>query len=103
MGLPREMFRDHEGARAWLIQRAPVTYIDGAWLGHIHRITTPFALRAVTKSAWQVMSEELGDGNFAKNHAHIYRCLMDDLGAGLPDADSVEFIQPSSGLNEPEV
>jgi Iron-containing redox enzyme len=102
-GAPREMFRDQEAARTWLIQRAPVTYVDGAWLGHIHRVTTPFALRAVTKSAWQVMSEELGDGNLAKNHAHIYRCLMDDLGAGLPDADSAEFIQPSCGLNEPEV
>lgn len=43
-GSPVEMFEDKEEAKWWLKQIAPVKYVDGSWLGHIHKITTPFAL-----------------------------------------------------------
>jgi hypothetical protein len=99
-GGSREMFADHIEARWWLKQAAMVKYVDGAWLGHINKISTPFAHRNVTKNAWQVMSEELGDGDLAKNHVHVYRKLMDDIGAGLPAADSKDFIHPRHELNE---
>ena len=98
-GAQRELFTDREAAIEWLRQRAPVKYVDGAWLGHIHKISTPFHLRSVTKNAWQILSEELGDGDLEKNHAHVYRQLMNDIGANLPDADSIEFINKDLGLN----
>ncbi|KAF9729260.1 hypothetical protein PMIN06_000161 [Paraphaeosphaeria minitans] len=99
-GGPRELFGDQAEAKWWLKQAAPVKYVDGAWLGHINNVRTPFALRKIAKNAWQVMSEELGDGDLAKNHVHIYRTLMDDINAGLPAADSEDFIHARHGLDE---
>lgn len=99
-GSPVEMFQDQEEAKWWLRQIAPVKYVDGAWLGYINKITTPFSLRRATKDAWQVMSEELGDGDPQKNHVYVYRELMKETGAGLPEADAIEFIQPELDLNE---
>ncbi len=99
-GSPTEMFEDKEEAKWWLRQIAPVKHVDGAWLGHIHKITTPFALRRATKDAWQVMSEELGDGDPQKNHVYVYRELMKDIESALPEADSVDFIHPQHQLNE---
>jgi hypothetical protein len=99
-GGSREMFGDKEEGKWWLKQAAPVKYVDGAWLGHINKISTPFMYRNITKNAWQVMSEELGDGDLAKNHVHVYRDLMDDINAGLPPADSEDFIHPRHGLTE---
>lgn len=99
-GGAREMFGEKEEAKWWLKQAAPVKYIDGAWLGHVHKCSTPFEYRHITKNAWQVMSEELGDGDLAKNHIHVYRDLMRDIDAGLPAADSADFIHPRHELNE---
>jgi hypothetical protein len=96
----REMFSDKDEAKWWLKQAAPVKYVDGAWLGHINKVTTPFKHRQITKNAWQVMSEELGDGDLAKNHVHVYRDLMNDIEAGLPAADSEDFIHPRHELTE---
>lgn len=98
-GSPREMFRDREEAEWWLKQSAPVKYVDGAWLGHINKITTPFALRPITKNAWQVMSEELGDGDLAKNHVHVYRALMGEIQSGLPEGNTQDFIHPRHNLD----
>ena len=102
-GGPREMFKDLGHAKWWLKQCAPVKFVDGAWLGHIHKVTTPFPLRRITKNAWQVLSEELGDGDLTKNHVQIYRELMNDIRSGLPDGTSAEFIGERHGLNEPRV
>lgn len=99
-GGSREIFGDKEEAKWWLKQAAPVKYVDGAWLGHINKISTPFKYRNITKNAWQVMSEELGDGDLAKNHVYVYRQLMDDIDAGLPAADSEDFIDPCHKLDQ---
>ncbi|KAJ4343418.1 hypothetical protein N0V95_006642 [Ascochyta clinopodiicola] len=99
-GGSREVFGDREEAKWWLKQAAPVKYVDGAWLGHINKITTPFKYRKITKNAWQVMSEELGDGDLAKNHVYVYRQLMDDIDAGLPAADSEDFIDSRHNLDQ---
>ncbi|KAI4700462.1 hypothetical protein J4E89_010913 [Alternaria sp. Ai002NY15] len=99
-GGSREMFSDKEEAKWWLKQAAPVKYVDGAWLGHINKISTPFKYRQITKNAWQVMSEELGDGDLAKNHVQVYRELMEDIEAGLPAADPEDFIHPRHDLTE---
>jgi hypothetical protein len=102
-GLPRELFRDLDHAKWWLKQISPVKYVDGAWLGHIHKITTPFALRPITKKAWQIMSEELGDGDFTKNHVYLWRELMGDIDANLSAPDTEDFIHPRHGLDKVHV
>ncbi|KAF3053840.1 hypothetical protein E8E11_010791 [Didymella keratinophila] len=99
-GGSREIFGDKDEAKWWLKQAAPVKYVDGAWLGHINKITTPFKYRNITKNAWQVMSEELGDGDLAKNHVYVYRQLMNDIQADLPAADSEDFIDPRHKLDQ---
>ncbi|KAK7755617.1 hypothetical protein SLS62_002226 [Diatrype stigma] len=89
-----ELFATTAAAAKWLVRQAPVKFVDGAWLGHIHKITTPFSLRAVTKDVWQVMSEELGDGDLSKHHVYLYRQLLKDVGCSLPDGHTAEFIKP---------
>ncbi|KZZ97510.1 heme oxygenase-like, multi-helical [Moelleriella libera RCEF 2490] len=102
-GDPRELFGSVAEAKWWLKQAAPVKFVDGAWLGHVHRITTPFALRNITKNAWQVLSEELGDGDADKNHVKIYQDLMRDIDVHLPEAFSRDFIHARHGLDAPRV
>ncbi|KAJ6443782.1 ABC transporter [Purpureocillium lavendulum] len=92
-GGSRELFQDANEARQWLVQKAPHKLVDGAWLGHVHRATTPFAYRRVTKAAWQVLSEELGDGDLEKCHAYVYARLLEKIGSPVPAPTSVDFIK----------
>lgn len=89
-----ELFATAEATKVWLVQQAPVKFADGAWLAHTHKITAPFALRSVTKDAWQILSEELGDGDLSKHHVYLYRQLLEDIGCALPDGHSADFIKP---------
>jgi hypothetical protein len=98
-----ELFTTREEAGQWLKRMAPLNYIDGAWLCRIHKITTPFALRGVTKDTWQTFSEELGDGDLQKNHVLLYRDLLRDVGVLLPDGDTVDFIHPRQGLDDEQI
>lgn len=93
-GLPRELLRTRDEAKLWLQNQAPLRCVDGAWLGYINKITTPFPLRASTKILWQVMSEELGDGDLDKNHVHLFNQLLREVGSELPDAHDPDFIHP---------
>lgn len=102
-GSPRDLFNHSQEARRVLEQTAPARCVDGAWLGHINRVTTPFALRHVTKDAWQVFSEELGDGDLKKHHVFIYNQLLADIGSSLPPAHSIDFIHPRHGLDNVNV
>ncbi|KAE8343761.1 hypothetical protein BDV24DRAFT_149362 [Aspergillus arachidicola] len=86
---------DREQAVVILTQLAPLKLVDGAWLGHIHHITTLFELRPITKQVWQVLSEELGDGSLRLHHAHIYNNLLRDLGVRLPAPYEPGFIDPA--------
>ncbi|ROV89516.1 hypothetical protein VSDG_08494 [Cytospora chrysosperma] len=89
-----ELFATSEAAKAWLVQQAPVKFVDGSWLAHIHKTTTPFALRGITKDAWQILSEELGDGDLSKHHVYLYRQLLEDAGCPLPAGHSADFVKP---------
>ena len=89
-----ELFATVEAAKAWLVQQAPIKFVDGAWLAHSHKITTPFALRSVTKNAWQVLSEELGDGDLSKHHVYLYSQLLKEVGSQLPEGHSAAFVEP---------
>ncbi|KAL3425177.1 hypothetical protein PVAG01_04458 [Phlyctema vagabunda] len=99
-GGPRELFADLPEAEWWLRQIAPVKLIDGAWLGHIYRVTLPFGLLGVIRSAWQVLSEELGDGDLRKNHAYIYSELLRSFDCNLPPSYDTEFIGERQKLDE---
>lgn len=102
-GGPMELFKDKDEARWWLKQIAPVKYVDGAWLGYINKITLPFTLRHIIKNSWQVLSEELGDGDLEKNHAHVYKKLMKSAKIEIPAGDTADFIHPRHGMNQPAV
>lgn len=93
-GQPRELLRTRDEAKHWLQNQAPLRCVDGAWLGYINKITTPFPLRASTKVLWQVMSEELGDGDLDKNHVHLFNQLLREVGSDLPDAHDPDFVHP---------
>jgi hypothetical protein len=98
-GGPRELFGNRKEAIWWLKQIAPVKYVDGAWLGHIGKITTPFGLRKTIKGAWQVLSEELGDGDLEKNHVYLYHKLLETISPGLPTAEVLDLIHPRHRLD----
>ncbi|KAJ6789155.1 hypothetical protein PWT90_06031 [Aphanocladium album] len=102
-GTGTELFSTREEAVEWLKSCAPLNFVDGAWLAHLHKITTPFTLRGLTKDAWQTYSEELGDGDLDKNHVLIYRNLLRDVGVLLPDCDAVEFIHLRHGLDREQI
>lgn len=102
-GGPKELFRDREEAEWWLKQLAPVKYVDGAWLGHINRVTLPYHLLPVVRSAWQVLSEELGDGDLDKNHVHVYAKLLNSLHSGLPSSHDLDFIADRHRLDNVSV
>jgi hypothetical protein len=99
-GGARELFGDREEAIWWLKQIAPVKYVDGAWLGHVGKVTTPFALHKTMKGAWQILSEELGDGDLGKNHVHLYHKLLETIAPGLPTAEVLDFGHPRHRLDE---
>lgn len=99
-GGPRELFNDKEDAVRWLKRIAPVKYVDGAWLGHIGKVTAPFALGKTMKGAWQILSEELGDGDLEKNHVYIYHMLLESLAPGFPTAEAPDFGHPQHRLDD---
>ena len=98
-GCPPELFQNREGARQWLKDYTPLNLIDGAWLCHIHKITTPFALRSITRHAWQTLSEELGGGDTEKNHIFIYQELLRAVGVQPPASYDASFILEKHGMN----
>ena len=76
----------------WLERAAPVKLVDGAWLSRLNHARTPLKLRAVTRIAWHIFSEELGDGDLEKNHVHLYRELLRSCGSKPPAGESIEFV-----------
>lgn len=83
-GSPRELFIDQEHAHEWLRLAACVKYVDGSWVAGV-LLNATATERKSAKTAWQVISEEFGDGDLAKNHIHIYHELVNELGVGGRD------------------
>ena len=75
----------------WCCESAVVKYVDGSWVQSVLRSTTGIAAAAddaeaqwsAARVSWQVLSEELGDGDLERAHVAAYERLMDSL-AGLP-------------------
>ncbi|KAH7000950.1 hypothetical protein EDB80DRAFT_752945 [Ilyonectria destructans] len=75
-GRPRELFKTHDDAGMWIEQACPLKY------------------------AWQVLSEEYGDGDLEKHHVHIYKELVYEVDPELPGGDTRDFIHPRHGLTD---
>ncbi|KAM7187963.1 hypothetical protein V8F33_010920 [Rhypophila sp. PSN 637] len=86
------LYKTRTEAAERLKRNAPLNLVDGAWIARVHKITTPFVLRPVTRSLWQTLSEELGDGDLEKNHVVLYKQLLESVHVQLPDGDSPDFI-----------
>jgi hypothetical protein len=83
-GSPRELFPTVQHAHVWLRLAACVKYVDGSWVSGI-LLQPSEKERKSAKIAWQVISEEFGDGDIEKNHVFIYHQLIDQLGLGRRD------------------
>ena len=89
----REMFPTPGDVPHMLKRLAPLKLIDGAWLSNIHKLSTPFSLRKTTRKAWQIFSEELGDGDLCKNHVYIYSRLLEEINRLCPEPHTLSFSQ----------
>jgi hypothetical protein len=102
-GGSRELLQRRDDATRWLRAQAPLRYVDGAWLGHISRVDTPWAHVDVVRQLWQTLSEELGDGDVEKHHTRLYAQLLQSLSPDAPDAHSPEFLDERHGANDDSV
>ncbi|KAJ5109746.1 hypothetical protein N7532_002391 [Penicillium argentinense] len=98
-GGPRQLVRDRHDAERWLRKIAPLKLVDGAWLGHLNKISIPFALRPIMKKTWQIFTEELGDGNHQQHHVYIYEELLRQVEPDLPKPTTKEILHPRYGFN----
>jgi len=109
------MFPTHAYAREWLRLAAVVKYVDGGWLGGVLDVATGVGAgsdtnpggtleRRVAKMAWQVISEEFGDGDLAKNHIHLYHrlCQSERLGLIIDDQSQPGHVRGFDGLGDGE-
>lgn len=102
-GEGRLIATDRSQAAKVLTALAPLKLVDGAWLGRVHQATTPFNLRPITKQAWQVLSEELGDGDLDLNHVHLYNELLREVGVHLPAPHETDFTDAAHRMDNENV
>lgn len=102
-GGPREIFPNLEYAKWWLRTAAPVKYVDGAWLGGINRAFNSLPNnRSSQRIGWQILSEELGDGDLTKNHVWVYQELMRSIDADIGRGNERKFIDDCHNPNGEE-
>jgi hypothetical protein len=99
----RELFMSCEDASNSIRRLAPLRLVDGAWLAHVNKIRTPIALRSVMQSAWQILSEELGDGDLRKNHVHVYHELIRETSGTYLEPHSPLFIDSHNDMPDVHV
>lgn len=99
-GSPRVLVSNRQHATKVLTRLAPLKLVDGAWLGHINHINTPFAHRHVTKQLWQILSEELGGGKLSLHHTYIYKELLKGLDVNLPEPYERSFGEAVPNTND---
>ncbi|CAG7958760.1 hypothetical protein PENNAL_c0026G08504 [Penicillium nalgiovense] len=93
-GGPCELFQDQQAAGDWLREIAPLKLVDGAWLGHLNKITMPFSLRQIMRQTWQVFTEELGNGNRDQHHVKIFEDLLRGFEPDLPSPTTTAILHP---------
>ncbi|PLB33267.1 iron-containing redox enzyme family protein [Aspergillus candidus] len=97
-GCPRELFDNKQVAGDRLREMAPLKLVDGAWLGHLNKITMPFLLRPIMKQTWQVFTEELGNGNREQHHVKVFEDLLRVFEPDLPSPTTKTILHPRYGL-----
>ncbi|KAF3912154.1 hypothetical protein ABW21_db0206183 [Orbilia brochopaga] len=103
-GGPRELLHTRSYAEHFLRLSAPVKFVDGAWLSRVHHANTAPKFRHISRIAWQILSEELGDGGLAKNHVQVYADLLNSLNIDIGSGDSSQFIDTAVNPgNDPRV
>ena len=102
-GSPRILVSNRQHAAEVLTRLAPLKLVDGAWLGHINNINTPFAHRRVTKQLWQILSEELGDGILSFHHTYIYKDMLKGLEVKLLEPYERSFGEVMANTNDRRV
>lgn len=90
----RELFENRQAAGDWLREIAPLKLVDGAWLGHLNKITMPFPLRQIVKQTWQVFVEELGNGNSDQHHVKVFEELLRVFESDLPSPTTKAILHP---------
>ncbi|KAK2766746.1 hypothetical protein FQN54_006060 [Arachnomyces sp. PD_36] len=90
----RELLKDRQAAGEWLREIAPLKLVDGAWLGHLNKITMPFNLRPIVKQTWQVFTEELGDGHLDQHHVKVFEDLLGEFEPDLPSPTTKAILHP---------
>lgn len=93
-GGPRELFQNQQAAGDWLREIAPLKLVDGAWLGHLNKITMPFSLRQIVKQTWQVFAEELGNGILDQHHVKVFEELLRVFQPDLPSPTTMAILHP---------
>ncbi|GAB6067725.1 hypothetical protein JCM13664_10430 [Methylothermus subterraneus] len=71
-------------------QLAPAILVDGSWLARsptLARLHPPLG-----RALWRIFRDEVGDGDPGRNHANVYRKLLEQAGIELPPFDSEAFI-----------
>lgn len=87
--IPRPRFRKE--VYLWAIEQfAPAILVDGCWLQRVGILQD--ALPEVTRRLVRIHSDEIGDGEVARNHPQIYRNLLASIGLDLPPIDTEDFI-----------
>ncbi|KAJ5171768.1 hypothetical protein N7492_004361 [Penicillium capsulatum] len=99
-GGPRELFQNQQAAGDWLRKIAPLKLVDGAWLGHLNKITMPFSLRPIVKQTWQVFTEELGNGDRDQHHVKIFEDLLRVFEPELPSPTTKAILHPRYKLGD---
>ncbi|RAL17046.1 iron-containing redox enzyme family protein [Aspergillus homomorphus CBS 101889] len=89
---PREFINEEQEG----IMMEWAKYLSRRSLGkHPELFGTIDEAQRVTKNTWQILSEELGDGDPNENHVFVYAKLLKEVGCSLPDPGSRDFIKPS--------
>jgi hypothetical protein len=103
-GGPRELFPSQDFAIKWLRLAGVVKYVDGGWLRNVLSLEnaslrrpgataddkSALVERRAAKLAWQVISEEFGDGDLYKNHVYVYNRMLQGFGKA-PTGDQLGF------------
>ncbi|XXY50161.1 LodA/GoxA family CTQ-dependent oxidase [Sorangium sp. So ce269] len=85
-----ELIQSYEDMLDRLYQFAPFNQLDGAWLRNVTRAGPIDEVHALLFSIW---SDEVGNGDPAKNHCNIYTSLLQSVGFYLPPVESEAYAQ----------
>ena len=70
-------------------QLAPMVFIDGAWLQNSVAIGAD--CDRISSRLFQIFSDEIGNGIVERNHANIFRELLEQMGVKMPVFGTHEF------------